>query len=75
MKQLTLRRALIGCTAVVVIAFLTAGVAGNNQSGTRAVIGDTAWMVALVGALIVIALAVATLIRSTLRHSKQRTGA
>jgi len=70
MKQLSLRRALIASVVVVSIAFLTAGLAGNNQSGTRAVIANTAWTVALLGALVVIALAVATLIQSARRRSK-----
>jgi membrane associated rhomboid family serine protease len=72
--KLSLRNALIATIVVVVVAFLTAGIAGNHQSGARGTIGDVAWTVALLGALVVIGLAIATLVQSTRRRSKQRSG-
>jgi hypothetical protein len=71
--KLSLRRALIVSVVVVVASFLTAGIAGNNQSGARAVVGDAAWTVALLGALVVFALAAATLVQSARRRSNHRS--
>jgi len=71
--KFSLRNALVASVVVVVAAFLTAGLAGNHQSGARGVIGDAAWVVTLLGGLVVIALAIATIVQSALRRSKQRS--
>jgi uncharacterized membrane protein len=69
--NVNLRRALIAAAVVVVVAFVTAGLAGNNQTGARAVVGDVAWSIALLGAVVVIGLAIAMLVRSVTGRSKQ----
>jgi F0F1-type ATP synthase assembly protein I len=71
--KLGVRRALIISSFVVVAAFLTAGVAGNNQSGMRALVGDVAWTVALIGAVVVAVLAAAALVQSARRRARHST--
>ena len=68
--NLSIQRLLVGSIAVVVVAFVTAGLSGNHQEGVRGVVGDVAWMVFMFRLLIVVGLAVAMIAQRVLRRRR-----
>lgn len=69
--KLSIQRLLVISLGIVAVAFVTAGLAGNHQTGVRAAIGDAAWMVFMFGLLAVVGLAIAMIAQSVIRRSRQ----
>lgn len=69
--KVSVRSLLLGSIVVTAVAFLTAGLAGNHQTGLRATIGDAAWVVSMVGFLVVLVLAVVFLAQVLVRRARR----
>lgn len=73
--RISLHRALVAASAVTVIAFLIAGIAGNHHPGLRGALGDIAWFTFMVGLLLVVALSIVVLTQSARRRRHRKNQA
>jgi uncharacterized membrane protein YtjA (UPF0391 family) len=66
--RITSHRVLLSALMATVIAFVAAGLIGNDHTGVRGAAGGIAWIAFLVGLLATVVLAVTLLTRNALRH-------
>jgi membrane associated rhomboid family serine protease len=64
------QRLLLTALAATAIAFLAAGLIGNDHTGVRGTAGGVAWIAFLIGLLVTVVLAAALLTQSALRRRR-----